>query len=43
MQALHDLWYGELYKTMAINCWAETEAWKIPNNSLVELGITVDI
>ena len=40
---LHDLWYGELYKTMSINSFSETEAWKIPSNSLVELGIRVDI
>jgi hypothetical protein len=40
---VHDLWYGEFYKLMAINSWAETEAWKIPSTSLVELGITVDI
>ena len=43
MQTLHDLWYGELFKTMAINSYAETEAWHIPASSLVELGITVEI
>ena len=42
-QFLHDLWFGELYKTMAINAWAETEAWRIPSNSLVELGIVAEI
>ena len=40
---MHDLWFGELYKTMAINAWAETEAWRIPANSLVELGIVAEI
>ncbi|GAX81809.1 hypothetical protein CEUSTIGMA_g9237.t1 [Chlamydomonas eustigma] len=40
---LHDVWYGDFYRFMALNCWTQTEAWNIPNKSLVELGITVDI
>ena len=36
--------YGwELYNAMAINAWAETEAWRIPSKSLVELGIVAEI
>ena len=43
VQMLHDLWFGDLYKTIAINSWDEVEAWKSPSNSLVELGIVVEI
>ena len=43
MQVLHDLWYGKLYKTMAVNSWAEADAWQLPFISLVELGNVVEI
>ncbi|GAX85040.1 hypothetical protein CEUSTIGMA_g12460.t1 [Chlamydomonas eustigma] len=42
-QALHDLWYGDFYRFMVNNSWTESEAWNIPGESMVELGINVKI
>ena len=39
----HDFWYDSLFKQLFINQYNESDFWSIPNDSLVELSIAIDI
>lgn len=43
VQVLHDVWYGDMYKWLAINSYDRSESWKVPSNSLVEMAIVLEI
>ncbi|MEW5299674.1 MAG: hypothetical protein WDW36_002665 [Sanguina aurantia] len=38
-----ELLYGVMYRLLAANCHSRSDAWKIPDNKLIELGIVANL
>lgn len=38
-----DALYGVAYRLLAANCHSRSDAWKIPDNKLIELGIVANM
>lgn len=43
LQAVHDMWYGDLYGFLQTNHWDKVALWRIPSQSIVEVIMVLEV